>query len=157
MTFDALFPDKPEDFYVRVDGSFSLKGIKLAEGYARLDKTGIEARGTFDTPISSLGIKGRIDANGASLDGDLAFRVKAPPSSSSGSRTRRCAASKRSPTPVFAAPRPSGTAPAVATRSPKMPRYAGATTSWTGPAAGRTMSPTAPCVVSTFSRAASPA
>jgi hypothetical protein len=78
MTVDAFFADNANDWYAKMNGDITVLGIPLANAESKLSPQGLFAHGAFKTPISTLALDGQITKTGATLSGDLTFKVVAP-------------------------------------------------------------------------------
>lgn len=78
LTADAFFADRPDTWYVKLNGHVEVLRILLAAAESRLSPQGLFAHGAFKTPISSVDLDGQITKTGATLSGSLTFHVTAP-------------------------------------------------------------------------------
>jgi len=66
----GYFNGHPNGWYVTLDGQLVVSGIDLsAAAHARLDRSGMQVNGVFETPISLIDISGRITKSGVDLQG----------------------------------------------------------------------------------------
>ncbi len=75
-TSEAFFNGAPGDWYVKMDGNMTVKGINLsAQAHAELSKNGIFMQGKMTTPISSVDMSGSITAAGVDLSGSATVTI----------------------------------------------------------------------------------
>ena len=75
-TAEAFFNGAPGDWYVKMDGNMTVKGINLsATAHAELSKNGIFMAGKMTTPISSVDMSGSITSAGVDLSGSATVTI----------------------------------------------------------------------------------
>lgn len=76
LAFDASFPEQPENFFMTMAGDLSIADFPLGAASARIDKNGMKAEGTFNTPISQIAMSGAVTGSGADLRGTIKVDLK---------------------------------------------------------------------------------